>query len=191
MRIRTAALAAICTFAFAGTAAAGAGQCFYPGGQPVGPLYNTDRPNYGWIEWVQRQGGTCRGVSTLEEQGLRTQARGYPPEFAGGPNRGYRPPAYQPPPGYTPPGEAWDGDSQRARYVVREWLAYTGRPYARVRDTGRVIYRHNRRWRIFFARWNDGGRLQVAARLMRSRGEYVAMRSYDGMNWTAPQPIGR
>lgn len=195
-------LAAAFTVAFAGSAAAGAGQCYWPGGQPVGPLYNTDSPNYGWIQWVQQQGGVCRGVSMLEEQGLRSRAQGYPPEFASG-NPNYRPPGYQPPgyqpgyqppgyqPGYQPPANAWYGDPNRASYLIGQWLAYQGRPYARVRDTGRLVYVHGRSWRVFFVRWQGGGRMQAAVRLMRRSQQYMAMQSYDGANWSQAQPIGQ
>ncbi|MCW5772488.1 MAG: hypothetical protein KIT16_12680 [Rhodospirillaceae bacterium] len=201
MLLRKFVFAALCTAGFAGSAIAGPGQCYYPGGQAVGPIYNTDRPDYSWIDWVQRQGGVCRRVSTIEEQTLRSRGLGYPSEYRAGyqpPNYrppGYRPPGYQPPgyqpPGYQPPTQGWYGDPNRAAYLIGQWFGYQGRPYAQVRDTGRYMYLHGRSWRVFRVRWQDGGRAQVAARLARNGSQYFAIQSYDAANWTQPQPIGQ
>src|SRR3990170_906080 len=46
----------------AGPALAGPGQCYDHYGRPIGPVYDTDRPNYGFINSVIRNGGSCTGV---------------------------------------------------------------------------------------------------------------------------------
>ncbi len=47
---------------FAVPASAGPGQCYDAYGRPIGPVYDTDRPNYGFINSVIRRGGSCTGV---------------------------------------------------------------------------------------------------------------------------------
>lgn len=47
---------------FATPAAAGPGQCYDAYGRPIGPVYDTDYPNYAWINSVVRRGGSCTGV---------------------------------------------------------------------------------------------------------------------------------
>src|SRR5262249_20377648 len=42
---------------------AGKGQCYSASGKPIGGRYNTDRPDYGFIQSVIRSGGSCTGVS--------------------------------------------------------------------------------------------------------------------------------
>lgn len=50
------------TFGLAAPALAGPGQCYDAYGRPIGPVYDTDRPNYSWINSVIRRGGSCTGV---------------------------------------------------------------------------------------------------------------------------------
>ena len=50
------------TFGLAAPALAGPGQCYDHYGRPVGPVYDTDNPNYGFINSVIRNGGSCTGV---------------------------------------------------------------------------------------------------------------------------------
>lgn len=52
------------TFAVAAPAMAGPGQCYDAYGRPVGGVYDTDHPNYGFINAVIRRGGSCTGVVT-------------------------------------------------------------------------------------------------------------------------------
>jgi hypothetical protein len=47
---------------FAAPALASPGQCYDAYGRPVGPVYDTDRPNYRFINSVIRRGGSCTGV---------------------------------------------------------------------------------------------------------------------------------
>ena len=47
---------------FAAPAIAGPGQCYDAYGRPIGPVYDTDNPNYGFINSVIRRGGSCTGV---------------------------------------------------------------------------------------------------------------------------------
>ena len=46
----------------AGSAIAGPGQCYDAYGRPIGPTYDTDHPNYGFLDSVVRRGGTCTGM---------------------------------------------------------------------------------------------------------------------------------
>ena len=50
------------TFGFAAPALAGPGQCYDAYGRPIGPVYDTDYPNYSFINSVVRRGGSCTGV---------------------------------------------------------------------------------------------------------------------------------
>lgn len=191
MRYRSIVLAAALSLGFAGVAAAAPAQCFWQGGQPAGPVYRTENPNYNWVNWVQRRGGHCRPISEFERQRLEKRPQVYPPEFAADRGPGYRPPGYdQPPPGG--PDSGWVGDPNRAAYLVGQWLAQQGRPYGQVRDTGRIQTLYDRTWRIYFVRWADGGRMRVAVRFSRREGgTYAAMQSIDGVTWSQPQPIGQ
>jgi hypothetical protein len=65
------------TIAGAGAANAGPGQCYDGYGRPVGPVYDTDRPNYSFINSVIRRGGSCTGV--VSEPGRRNYY-GYKPD---------------------------------------------------------------------------------------------------------------
>ncbi len=47
----------------AGSASAAVGQCYDRFGNPVGPAYNTDHPNYGFLDAVHRRGGSCTGAN--------------------------------------------------------------------------------------------------------------------------------
>jgi hypothetical protein len=48
----------------AAPAFASAGQCYDAYGRPVGPVYDTDHPNYGYIDSILARGGSCTGVVT-------------------------------------------------------------------------------------------------------------------------------
>ena len=200
MRFVFALVAAAATAAIADDAAAQAAQCFTRYGQPYGPVYRMENPSAGWMVWVQRLGGSCRPIAEYERQGFERLPQQYPADYLAWTARsqpGYRPPG----PGYAPgPGRPgydaeerdWRGDSYRASLLVRRWLADQGRPYAQVVDTGRTDFINERQWRIFVARWNDGGRSRIAVRYSRRRGgTYTAMQSYGRGAWGAPQPIGQ
>jgi hypothetical protein len=61
---KLAILAALAVSAGLATPAlAGPGQCYDAYGRPVGPVYDTDHPNYGFIASVQRRGGSCTGAA--------------------------------------------------------------------------------------------------------------------------------
>lgn len=188
-------LAGSLSLGLAAEAAAQAAQCFLAGGQPYGPVYRLENPNPGWAEWARRLGGSCRQVSESERHGLEKRPQAYPRDYLAWQARarpGYEPPSYRPPAGYQPPDTGWYGDPHRAAYLVNQWLANQGRPYAQVRDTGRLEYLHEREWRIFFARWGDGSRARIAVRFsQRQGGVYLAMQSYGDGAWAQPQPIGR
>ncbi len=62
----------------AAPAMAGPGQCYDAYGRPVGPGYDTDRPNYAFIDSVVRRGGSCTGVvSPPSRRGYRNDGYGY------------------------------------------------------------------------------------------------------------------
>ena len=54
------------TFGFAAPALAGPGQCYDAYGRPIGPVYDTDYPNYSFINSVVRRGGSCTGTPVSE-----------------------------------------------------------------------------------------------------------------------------
>ena len=191
MRRTLVAFAGIATLFTAAPALAVPAQCYWNTGAPIGPVYRTENPEQGWVQWVQSRGGFCRPINDFERQSLERRPQVYPQEFSSAP--GYRPPGYAPPGTYTPPpGEGWYGDPRRVSYLVSQWLANQGRPYAQVVDSGRVEFVYDRQWRLFFARWADGQRLRVAVRYSRREGGvYVAMQSYGGGAWSQPQPIGQ
>lgn len=145
MRFAVALLAAAAACGMAGEAAAQAAQCFNPNGTPYGPVYRMENPTPGWQEWVRRLGGTCRPIAEYERQSLERRPQFYPPDFQAWARRAqpsYRPggPGYYPgpaQPGYDVEERDWRGDSYRASYLVSQWLAQQGRPYAQVVDTGR------------------------------------------------------
>ena len=59
MRNFTIAAVVLVAIGLAAPASAGIGQCYEPYGVPVGPAYDTDHPNYRFIESVIRRGGSC------------------------------------------------------------------------------------------------------------------------------------
>lgn len=86
---------------FTAPALAGLGQCYDAYGRPVGPVYDTDHPDYNFLDAVIGRGGSCTGVSSdwHQDRGYRWQyyyhgpRRPVPPYQ---PYRRYQP--YQPPP---------------------------------------------------------------------------------------------
>ena len=71
----------------AAPAFAGPGQCYDAYGRPVGPVYDTDHPNDGFLNSVTRRGGTCTGISSRPSRsGYRGYERPYRPYYY----RGYR-----------------------------------------------------------------------------------------------------
>jgi len=93
----------------AGSAMAGPGQCYDAYGRPVGPAYDTDHPNYGFLDSVVRRGGTCTGMnnpSPRRRYGYDDNRRdnynrgddGYDDDRRGYRNRGSRSREQRPPP---------------------------------------------------------------------------------------------
>jgi hypothetical protein len=200
MRLAFALVANAASAGIAGEAAAQAAQCFNVNGTPYGPVYRMESPSPGWPEWVRRFNGTCRPIAEYERNSLEKRPQTYPSDYLAWATRqpGYRPPgAYPGPggpgrPGYDVDERDWRGDPYRASFLVTQWLANQGRPYAQVVDTSRTEYIYDRQWRIFFARWQDGSRARIAVRFSRREGgTYYAMQSYGGGAWGQPQPIGQ
>lgn len=73
-------------FGFAAPAFAGPGQCYDYYGRPVGPVYDTDNPNYGLINSVLARGGHCTGVVSPY-----TPGPGNSYYYRQGPRRDYQP----------------------------------------------------------------------------------------------------
>jgi len=71
----------------AAPAFAGPGQCYNAYGRPVGPVYDTDRPNYRFLNSVMRRGGTCTGNVSPPN---RPRYRGYEQPSRPYYYRGYR-----------------------------------------------------------------------------------------------------
>ena len=80
-------------FVAATPALAGPGQCYDAYGRPVGPVYDTDYPNYAFINSVVRRGGSCTGVVTAPGRGYRGYERYHQPYNPYRP-RGYYPYGY-------------------------------------------------------------------------------------------------
>jgi hypothetical protein len=62
MKMLAIPLVLLAAAAAAAPAMAGPGQCYDAYGRPIGPAYDTDNPNYGFIDSVLRRGGSCTGV---------------------------------------------------------------------------------------------------------------------------------
>jgi hypothetical protein len=77
MRTLAIAAALVGALGFAAPALAGYGHCYDAYGRPVGPAYDTDRPNYGFIQSVTRRGGSCTGVNTGYRQDYRNRGNRY------------------------------------------------------------------------------------------------------------------
>ena len=84
-----------------GTASAGTGQCYSNSGRPIGPTYDTDRPNTSFHRWVKYRGGYCRRIGNdFWGSNNRPYPRAYLAWRQGG---GYGRPGYGRP-GYGRPG---------------------------------------------------------------------------------------
>lgn len=74
----------------AAPALAGPGQCYDSYSRPVGPVYNTDYPNYPFINAVLRRGGTCTGVTVAAPYRYRREYRSNAPYGYNQPYYDYR-----------------------------------------------------------------------------------------------------
>jgi hypothetical protein len=188
MRKKLALLLILGSAFVASAASAGPGQCFDFAGQPIGPVYDTDHPNYHWLEWVQARRGTCSRIKFAQADALRARGLTYPPHYyAGGPTTPGRPGGYTPP--STGPDTGWHGDTNHARRLAARWYFQNRGAQARVWDRGETFHMHDRAWHIFYISGYDGQRTRMAVRLRRSGG-YAAMISTDGYNWSAPFELG-
>jgi hypothetical protein len=189
----------------ASPALAGTGQCYDRSGRPIGPSYDTDRPNYDFNRWVSDIGGICRRIG---KDFFGSNGRPYPREFTdymqggrrGGPRYGGRPPgppreggAAGPRPGGPPgPGygrHAWSGNPGRVQQLLGYAYQRAGITRFFIRDTHRDIFIGNRVWRLFRVRY-PGNRDRVAVRLTR-RGQYLALYDLGGGQWGRRQFLGR
>jgi len=168
-----------------GAAQAGTGQCYDPNGRPIGPTYNTDRPNVSFNQWVTRIGGQCRRIG---DNFFGSNNRPYPQAYL---NRGRVPP--------QPRGRggcsraelaslAPNINSNHAERLLRRDYRRQGHYRAFVRDSGLVIYVRGRLWHYFRVRTPDGIRHQVALRQNR-RGDFVALVN-SGSGWGRRRFIG-
>ncbi len=90
--IRTLAVASALALSigFAAPALAGPGQCYDRYSRPVGPVYNTDYPNYPFINAVMRRGGSCTGVVAQAPPRYRNEYRSNAPYGYNQPYYDYR-----------------------------------------------------------------------------------------------------
>ena len=178
-----------CPIALAAPVMAAPGQCFTAGGQPVGPVYDTEQPNTQFTTWIQARGGECRALRADEVTLYRGQRVEYPMEFRRTQTQ-ERPldaapgaPRSAPPPSLAPGGTVtWEGDPVMARRLIVTHYQSTA-PSLSVTDTGRVIsLQQGGAWRIYETVYPDGSRRQVAVQMRQDR-QYVLMESDDGNNW--------
>lgn len=190
MRTKLLLLAGGCALALASPAAAAPGHCFTAAGQPIGPVFDTERPNTGFINWVQAQGGECRALRADEVTLYRGQPGEYPPEFRRAEDMQQTPPDVAPgaprsaPPVPPPPGSitTWQDDPVVVRRLIITRYQ-TNAPNLTVTDTGRVIApAQGGAWRIYQIDYPDGSRRQVAVQVRPDR-QYVLMESADGTRW--------
>jgi len=189
MKTKLIFLTGACTLALAAPAMAAPGQCFTAGGQPVGPVYDTEQPNTQFTTWIQARGGECRALRADEVTLYRGQRVEYPMEFRRTQTE-ERPldaapgaPRSAPPPTLAPGGTVtWEGDPVMARRLIVTHYQSTA-PSLSVTDTGRVIsLQQGGAWRIYETVYPDGSRRQVAVQ-MRPDRQYVLMESMDGNSW--------
>jgi hypothetical protein len=185
MKAKLILLAGGCAIAFAAPAAAAPGHCFSASGQPIGPVYDTERPDTAFITWVQARGGECRALRADEVTLYRGQPTEYPSEFRrteiiqerpldASPGAPRSVPDLPPPPRLT-----WQGDPVVARRLIVTHYR-SAAPDISVTDTGRVVaLSQGGAWRIYETVYPDGSRRQVAVQ-MRPDRQYLLMESTDG-----------
>jgi hypothetical protein len=169
-----------------GAAQAGTGQCYDRNGRPIGPTYNTDRPNASFNQWVARTGGQCRRVG---DTFFGSNNRPYPEAYL---NRGRMRPQRHGRAGCSRADLARlapNIDRRHAERLVRRDFRRQGFYRARVRNSGLVIYVRGRLWQYLRVRTSDGARHQVALRQNR-RGGYVALMNTGG-GWGRRRYVGR
>jgi hypothetical protein len=178
--------AGACTLALAAPAAAAPGHCFTADGRPIGPVFDTERPNTQFNTWVQAQGGECRGLRADEVTLYRGRPGEYPPEYR---RTEIRERPLEAVPGAprsvetAPPILAWEGDPSLARRLIVTHYQ-TATPNLSVTDTGRVVaLSGGNAWRIYETVYADGTRRHVAVQ-MRAPRQYVLMESADGRRWS-------
>ncbi len=179
-------LAGACTLALAAPATAAPGHCFNANGQPIGPVYDTERPDTQFNTWVQAQGGECRALRAEEVTLYRGRPADYPSEYR---RTEIRERPLEAVPGAprsvetAPPAVAWEGDPVVARrMIVTHYQSST--PNLTVTDTGRVVALSNGgAWRIYETVYADGSRRQVAVQMHAPR-QYLLMESADGSRWS-------
>ena len=179
-------IAGTCALALAAPAAAAPGHCFTASGQPIGPVYDTERPDTAFNTWVQARGGECRALRADEVTLYRGRPSGYPSEYrrTDVPERPLEAVPGAPRSVETaPPTLAWQGDPTVARRLIVTHFHATA-PNLTVTDTGRVVALSNgSAWRIYETVYPDGSRRQVAVQ-MRADRQYVLMESTDGRSWS-------
>lgn len=177
--------AGACMLALATPAAAAPGHCFTADGRPVGPVYDTERPDTQFNTWVQAQGGECRALRADEvtlhrgspgeypSEYRRTEIRERPLEAVPGAPRSVE----------TRPALTWQGDPVVARRLIVTHYQPTA-PNVTVTDTGRIVALNDgSAWRIYETVYPNGSRRQVAVQ-MRADRQYVLMENSDGRSWS-------
>ncbi|MCW5771439.1 MAG: hypothetical protein KIT16_07390 [Rhodospirillaceae bacterium] len=179
MRSTLLALAGAGTLAFALPAHAAPGQCFDAAAQAIGPVYDTETPDTGFINWVQARGGECRALRA-DEVTLNGQRRGS--------SREYRSQLDSPPSDIAPgaprstDSATWNGDPLLARRLL---LAYyqPQRGSIAVVDTGRLVrLSSGGSWRLYDVIDANGAHRSVAVRMEPNR-RYLLVEQ-DGNAWS-------
>lgn len=189
MKAKLIAIAGVSALALAAPAAAAPGHCFTASGQPIGPVFDTERPDTAFVTWVQARGGECRALRA-DEVTLYRESREYPREYRRveverrpvdvAPGAPRSAPELPPPPTGT---VMWEGDPAMAHRLIVTHYTAAG-PVRTVVDTGQVIVLEPRgSWRIYETVHADGTRRRVAVQ-MRTEGRYVLMESRSGGGWS-------
>jgi hypothetical protein len=180
------AIAGACAIGLAAPAAAAPGQCFDAAAHPVGPIYDTESPDVGFIDWVQARGGACRALRADEVQ--LDRGRAYPRDYlsATSPPSDVAPGAARsvPPPVPAPPSREviWEGDPTLARQLILAYYEPLGNR-VNVVDTGRMVRLSvGGTWRVYDLVNADGSRREVAVR-MRPDRTYLLIEN-DGSTWS-------
>ena len=181
MRPSISMLAIAAVVALPSLASAGTGQCYNKQGHPVGPTYDTDHPNYPFLEWVKRHGGECKRVGSSPNY-TRTYPQGYPHRYPNG-----QPSFYANP--HTPSNIDDFGEVLRADSLLKQHYTAQGHSNVSAVALNQYTSMDGRGWRIFRVFWVPSHFEYVAVRRNRA-GMYVAKKNY-GSRWSQVVNLGR
>ncbi len=168
-------------------ASAGTGQCYNRQGTPIGPTYDTDKPDYAYLKWVQDHGGKCVRVGSTAAPNYSTYQPAYPqhrphyypngaPDFMTGPAR--------------PQGTDNQFSSPRANELIRQHYMGIGHATVSVSSEYRDVTIDGVGWRLFRVHWWPEHYEYVASR-RNQNGMYLARKSFGGHGWSQVVRLGR